>query len=131
MVKTHSALSILGTNITTAYQAGAAIATGLAKAITLWGYAITGAASNSTSAEFKLQGSMDGVNGWVDLGILDLQVATPAIALSLTKNTGSSAYVPVAGSFAAGFPYVRVAAKFTGGAGKAGESLTATLQLTV
>ena len=85
--------------------------------------------SASTSAELKLQGSLDGVAGWEDLGVLTLQAAAPAVALSVTVPTGPSAVRGLAFRLDGSLPHVRVAGKFTGGAGIAGESLVASLLL--
>lgn len=123
------ALSLAGTGITTSYQYGSAIAAGRAEKLRVIGKSVTLAASNSTSAQLKLQASPDGTNDWTDVKAYNELDLTAAIAAEQTKNTGSSVTVGLYFSVPTGFPFVRVGGKFTGGAGKAGEALSAQLQL--
>lgn len=123
-------LSLTGTGITTSYQGGSAVPAGKAQKVRVVAKAVTLAASNSTSALFKLQASPDGVNGWTDVLTVKDAIAsgdTPAADQSVT--TGSSVTVGAWFSVPAGFPFVRVAGKNAGGAGKAGESLLGQVQL--
>ena len=127
--KLISALQLEGAAILTSYTAGTAIPAGNADRIVVSGRALTIAGSASTSAELKLQGSLNGTDGWEDLGVLDLEVATPAVALNITKATGPDTTKGLACLFDATMPWVRVAGKWTGGVGLAGESLIASLIL--
>lgn len=129
MNKLIPALSLQGAAILTTYTPGLAIAVGSADRIVVSGRAATAAGSASTSAELKLQGSLNGTDGWEDLGVLDLQAAAPAIALSITKATGVSVIKGLAAIFDGSVPYVRVAGKWTGGVGIATETLDASILL--
>lgn len=126
---TKDSLSLTGTAITTSYVAGTAVAAGKASKVRVVGKSVTLAASNSTSAQLKLQASPDGTHDWTDVKSYDDVDVAAAISAEHSKNTGSSATVGLWFSVPAGFPYVRVSGKYSGGAGKAGESLTAQVQL--
>lgn len=122
-------LALTGTGITTSYQGGAAVPAGRATKVRVIGKSVTLAASNSTSMELKLQASADGTTEWTDVKTADDVDVDAAKAAEHTKNTGSSKVIGMWLSVPAGFPFLRVAGKYTGGAGKAGESLTGQLQL--
>lgn len=124
----HAALDLEGTAILTTYVFGKVIAASRAVAVAVRATATAIAGSNSTSAEVKVQASPDGVNDWQDLSCNSDLVASGATpATSFTRNTGGAAVVGYAFSIPAGFPFLRVGGKFTGGVGKAGESIVASL----
>lgn len=129
MLARIQSLNLSGTGITTSFQGGTAIAAGRAIRVAVEAQSVTLGSSNSTSFEVKLQCSPDGTNDWTDVKTYDDTDQSAAIAASHTKNTGSSATVGQHLSIPAGYAYVRVAGKYSGGAGKAGESLTAFVRL--
>ena len=117
-------LSLTGASILTTYAEGAAKAVGSAGRVraTLRVVSIGGTAI--TSVQAKLQASSDGAAGWHDIESQGDEDATSTTALehSITITAGTTQEV----SFAVEgpFDFIRLAAKATGGAGQAGESLT-------
>ena len=123
------ALSLLGTAITTSYTPGASFGAGRASKVSVEGVITTTSSTAMTSVQMKLQASADG-STWNDVETLSSLVAsggTPTVDQSI--NTTSSATFTLAFQIPQGFSFVRIAAKATGGAGKAGESIVGALTL--
>lgn len=124
-------LSLTGTGIHAAYDTlSSAISAGRAKRARVEVKAVTLASTNATSFQGKLQGSLDGQNDWKDIYTLVSEgAATPTPAAEQSENITSNQTKGLVFEAATTFPFLRCGAKFTGGAGKAGETLTAVLRI--
>lgn len=118
-------LSLSGTAIHSSYVAGSTMYGGLPSAIRLSAVAVTIAGTNSTSVELEVMASEDGTNFYAVTSQDDEDEIIAPLKEHTYATGGGAGTLRMSLIVDGRYKFLQLNAKFTGGAGKAGESITA------